>query len=271
MPFGSLTLLKACPPCQKFSSLAKDTGDLETGEDLVLEVFRWVSFFRPKIFTIENVPGLRRATVFTQLLRKTRGLGYRCRDFDVDAVNFGVPQRRRRLFLVGVRGDCGTRPTTEITAPIDSRSQSAASVLAALVPDRSDSLCTPRRSSPKVQQRIKAIPQNGNRFDLPKSLQLQCHKRLTNRNATGPYGRISLNGPAPTMTTRCTTPSCGQFVHPTEDRGITLREAAILQSFPLNYRFHGNYGEVERQIGNAVPSRLVSILTRRILASIEAT
>jgi DNA (cytosine-5)-methyltransferase 1 len=62
------------------------------------------------------------------------------------------------------------------------------------------------------------------------------------------------------MTTRCTTPSCGRFVHPTEDRGLTLREAALLQTFPIDYRFHGTYESVERQIGNAVPPRLAKAL-----------
>jgi DNA (cytosine-5)-methyltransferase 1 len=102
-------------------------------------------------------------------------------------------------------------------------------------------------------RRIRAIEPGGSRRDLPLELQLQCHLRLVKGGAQSVYGRIDANKPAPTMTTRCTTPSCGRFVHPVEHRGLTLREAATLQTFPRSYRFVGTYDSIEKQIGNAVP------------------
>jgi DNA (cytosine-5)-methyltransferase 1 len=120
-----------------------------------------------------------------------------------------------------------------------------------------------------VLDRIRAIPVNGSRFDLPTKLQLACHGRLKSRVATTAYSRLPTTGPAPTLTTRCTTPSCGQFIHPRADRGLTLREAAILQSFPLTYRFLGKYGEIERQIGNAVPVQVVRLLAERLLVHLN--
>jgi DNA (cytosine-5)-methyltransferase 1 len=120
----------------------------------------------------------------------------------------------------------------------------------------SDPLNRHRQLTGPVEARVAAVPVNGTRFDLPEELVLNCHKKLKGnhaRNATASYGRLRLNAPAPTMTTRCTTPACGSFIHPTENRGITLREAAVLQTFPADYRFCGGYDSIERQIGNAVP------------------
>lgn len=128
----------------------------------------------------------------------------------------------------------------------------------------SDPLDAHRKPTGQVLERIKAVPVNGTRFDLPPELQLACHKKLAGgkerRSASTAYGRLRLDEPAPTMTTRCTTPACGRFIHPTEHRGITLREAAILQTFPVTYQFSGHYGAIERQIGNAVPVQMAKAL-----------
>ena len=122
---------------------------------------------------------------------------------------------------------------------------------------------------PKTLERIRTVPIGGGRLDLPPSLRLDCHERLETRSATSIYGRIDPSRPAPTMTTRCTTPSCGRFVHPSEDRGLTLREAALIQTFPPDYKFEGNYGEVERQIGNAVPVRMAEALGLAVARLLE--
>ena len=93
-----------------------------------------------------------------------------------------------------------------------------------------------------------------------------CHKNLKQRHATGPYGRMRADEPAPTLTTRCTTVSCGSFIHPSEDRGITLREAALIQTFPQTYSFAGGYDSIERQIGNALPPKVAELVARAVLA-----
>lgn len=258
---GQLDILKACPPCQGFSTLAKGMVDQDRN-DLVLDVARFVRALRPKILLLENVPGLRRDARLPVLIEQLSAKGYVFHGAALDATSFGVPQRRKRFILFGIREDVKFRISDGILELLpDSFSTSARTarhVLGHLKrharPD--DPLDLHRSSSPHVRSRIESIPVGGNRFDLPEEHQLDCHRKLKTRSAASSYGRIKLDEPAPTMTTRCTTPACGSFVHPTEHRGITLREAATFQTFPVGYIFHGAYGSIERQIGNAVPVRM---------------
>ncbi|MFI5701847.1 DNA cytosine methyltransferase [Streptomyces xanthochromogenes] len=271
---GDLDLLKACPPCQGFSTLANGEVD-QARNDLVLDVARFVEKFLPKVLLLENVPGLKRDHRLPQLIAEVERLGYSFMVALLNATAFGVPQRRKRFILMGVRSDIrhlepdsdllNYLPSTFMTAPKTAR-QALAHLARHFKED--DPLRVHRQSSDAVLARISAIPVGGNRFDLPEEHQLDCHRRLNSRSASGSYGRIRLDEPAPTMTTRCTTPACGSFVHPTENRGLTLREAATFQSFPVTYQFHGQYGSVERQIGNAVPVRMakgLGLIARSIL------
>jgi DNA (cytosine-5)-methyltransferase 1 len=270
---GELTLLKACPPCQGFSTLA--SGEVDSARnDLVLDVARFVRAFLPSAVLLENVPGLARDTRLPQLLKEIHELGYYSRQYVVQASDFGVPQRRKRLIVIAVRDiEDGTLPVdirSLLTQDFDLKATTAGEALAAIPVKnlQTDPLNISRKSTALVRRRIEAIPVGGNRFDLPKDLRLDCHSRIEakgRRNATSSYGRIKSDRPSPTMTTRCTTPSCGSFLHPTENRGITLREAASLQTFPHDYMFDGTYGEIERQIGNAVPVKLARALGEAVL------
>lgn len=271
---GEVDLLKACPPCQGFSSLRGATAPDDDRNDLVLETLRIIDEVLPRSVLIENVPGLRRDWRFSALVRGLQNLGYSVRDYLVEAAELGVPQRRRRLVLVAMK-DASVPPTLAELIPSSSRrpAQSAGEMLQGLA----DALATPdpihvwRRASPIVARRIAAVPVGGSRFDLPVELQLACHQRLrtqkgkVGRSATGSYGRVRAGEPAPTMTTRCTTPACGSFIHPTENRGLSLREAAAFQTFPPNYKWYGDYGSIERQIGNAVPVWMAQVLGQAIL------
>ena len=262
---GDLTLLTACPPCQGFSTLGSRRRD-DPLNDLVSDVWSWVREFRPLAFVVENVLGLRGDARFSRLIRRARAVGYGVRTYDVDAADFGVPQRRRRLVALGVRSrratDLPKRLVDSLPATFDVSPRTAGEAIAAAGPIgvTTDPVHRARRPQPLVLERLQAIPPGGGRFDLPPALRLACHEKLTVRNATGSYGRIRADEPAPTLTTRCTTPACGRFVHPTEDRGISLREAALLQTFPPTYRFEGSYGPIERQIGNAVPVKLAQAI-----------
>ncbi|MFJ2568636.1 DNA cytosine methyltransferase [Streptomyces sp. NPDC087568] len=275
VPPGQLDLLKACPPCQGFSTLAKGLVD-ERRNDLVLDTFRFVEALQPRIVLLENVPGLARDRRFPELSRLLTESGYRLSSGTLDAAAFGVPQRRKRFICFAVREDVPfgfDGNLLELLPPrFRTTPRTARHALAHLARySRSgDPLDVHRRSSAAVGARIAAIPVGGNRFDLPEEHQLDCHKRLSTRTASSSYGRIKLDEPAPTMTTRCTTPACGTFIHPTENRGLTLREAATFQTFPLNYRFYGHYGSIERQIGNAVPVRMakgLGLIASAILGS----
>ncbi len=259
----NLTLLKTCPPCQPYSKLSQ-SRDTTRGDALLLANIPWIEEFRPAAVMLENVTGIKRSPAFSSLQDWLAKEGYRTTISELNATHFGVAQSRRRLFLIALRSDLDPLPAS-FWRSVEDPTPHAADLLATLAPLKGDELNKHRISSGVVLDRIKAIPVNGSRFDLPVELRLACHDRLTTHVATTAYSRMSTTGPAPTLTTRCTTPSCGQFIHPRADRGLTLREAAILQSFPANYRFVGKYGEIERQIGNAVPVKVVRILAERLL------
>ena len=262
-----LALLTACPPCQGFSTLGPGNRDDERNS-LVTQVWRFAREFMPRAVLVENVPGLRSDGRWRQLCGPL-GERYEIRQWIVDAASFGVPQRRRRLIAIAVRRDAiadlpgDLRDLVPASFGTDPPDASAAIAGAGPIEGTQDEWHRARTLTPIVMERIRAIPPNGSHADLPERLQLACHKRLRRRGkraATDAYGRIPLEGVAPTMTTRCTTVSCGRFVHQSEDRGISLREAALLQTFPPDYRFAGNHGAAEKQIGNAVPVRLARAL-----------
>lgn len=253
-------LLTACPPCQGFSTLGLgDTADKRN--DLVMTVARFAQHLRPWAIVLENVPGLATDRRLRALLARL-GDRYEVRQYLVDAADFGVPQHRKRVIVLAVDLALGVqlpeRPSDQLPDDFDTSLRTAWSALAAAasLTEEQDAVHRARRSSDIVRRRIEAARIGGGRTDLPTDLQLACHGRLDGIHATSIYGRIHPNEPSPTMTTRCTTPSCGRFIHPYENRGITLREAALLQSFPLSYKFKGSHQSIERQIGNAVPVRL---------------
>ena len=278
---GDLALLTACPPCQGFSTLGTlDPSDKRN--DLVGQVWSYANEFRPAAVLLENVPGLARDRRCTHLFRQLRAVGYGLRTWVVDAASFGVPQRRRRLIAIAARGirtsdlPADLRDILPSGFALEAPPADEVISLAGPLEPNVDPLHRARKLSAKVKDRVSAIPAGGGHRDLPIDLRLGCHIRLAERGkngATASYGRIRVGEPAPTMTTRCTTVSCGRFVHPTEHRGISLREAALLQTFPPDYSFAGTYGSVERQIGNAVPVRLAEALglaIREILRTCQA-
>lgn len=279
---GELDLLKACPPCQGFSTLRGGKIPDSARNDLVLDTLRFVRELMPRAVLLENVPGLRRDARFDELVKGLREVGYSLRDYIVDAQMLGVPQRRRRLVLIAILGDqLDPPPLSELWAGSLATSMTAGEMLAIVDEYEHETahpvVDTPRLPKGTVAERIAAIPVDGNRFDLPVHLQLDCHKGISTksgrvkRSATGSYGRVRAGAPAPTMTTRCTTPACGSFIHPTLNRGLTLREASAFQTFPLDYEWVGNYGSVERQIGNAVPVLMAAELGRAVRGLLEST
>jgi len=259
---GELDLLNACPPCQGFSSLGPMDAEDERNE-LVLTVFPFIEEMEPKAFVLENVPGLARDKRMKDLLAKARSAGYGVKAYDLNATEFGVPQNRRRLIAIGVKGleddHLPEHPAELLPVSFKRKPERIFKVLAQAGPLKGtrDAIHRGRKTTPEVAERIRLIPRNGGRFDLPESHQLACHKSLgSKRSAAAAYGRMRLDEPAPTLTTRCTTPACGRYLHPTQHRGITLREAALIQTFPKRYKFDGTYQAIEGQIGNAVPVRM---------------
>jgi DNA (cytosine-5)-methyltransferase 1 len=231
-----------------------------------------VEEFQPAAVVMENVPMLAVQRRFIRTVGRLRRLGYGVWFDVVDAASFGVPQRRRRLALIAIRGLADAEvPTLTIDHPSLTQFAQRKTVRQAFavlsVPHTVDELHTPRFGYPEiVARRIAAIPvDGGSRTDLPAELQLECHKRLLKSGAGNVYGRMRWDDVAPTLTTRCTTPACGRYLHPEENRAITLREASVLQSFPPDYVFKGGSMAIQAQIGNAVPPLLAQAMATLVV------
>lgn len=256
---GELDLLAGCPPCQGFSVLRTRNGarrNRDTRNNLVHQMLRFARAFRPKVLMMENVPGLVCRKPFDELCDGLRRLGYRIKFGVKDAAHYGVPQRRRRLILLAGRG-------FEIRFPAETkRMRSVRGAIGRLTePSRGrDALhnMPEKVRARRIRQLIEDVPKDGgSRTDLPKSRQLRCHKKSDGFHDI--YGRMAWHAVAPTITSGCFNPSKGRFLHPEENRAITMREAALLQSFPRNYVLDTSAGKeaVALMIGNALPPEFI--------------
>jgi DNA (cytosine-5)-methyltransferase 1 len=270
---GELDLLAGCPPCQGFSSMTTLNGNRRVVDDrnqLIEEFERLVGELNPKAVLMENVPGLAGDVRFRRLVRRLSALGY---DVDngfsvLDAADFGVPQHRRRLVLMASR-------VGKLKFATSRRARrSVRDAIGGLRPaGTSGDLLhdMPERRSTGVIAMIEAIPKDGGgRLDLPDEKQLACHRKTTGFKDV--YGRMAWDTPAPTITGGCHNPSKGRFLHPREDRAITLREAALLQGFPSDYGFSTRRGKLAAaaMIGNAIPPDFVAYQAKVIAKSIRA-
>lgn len=255
---GDLDLLAGCPPCQGFSRMTTRNGCwriIDPRNGLIDEFRRLVEGLLPKTIMLENVPGLaseRRFTEFCQALRRQKYVV----DFDVvDAADYGVPQRRRRLILLASRYGhvVFPKPAKGLVTVRD-----AIGALPEAGSSGDEAHDIPENRSSAVQRLIRLIPKNGgSRTDLGDHEQLRCHREFNGFKDV--YGRMRWNDVAPTITSGCFNPSKGRFLHPTQNRCITIREAALLQSFPRKYRLQTTLGKsvLALLIGNALPPKLV--------------
>ena len=267
---GDLDLLAGCPPCQGFSTMRTLNGALtinDSRNDLLLEVLRFVDGLRPKAVMIENVPGLANDKSFKLFWERMDGIGYQGNLDVFNAAKYGVPQRRRRLiYLAGHKRRIPfaepLQNTMTVQQAIGGLPQAGAS---------GDALHDiPERRTPRVIELIRRIPKDGgSRTDLPEKDQLDCHKRCNGFKDV--YGRMAWNDVAPTITSGCFNPSKGRFLHPQEDRAITMREAALLQGFPRHYEFPTWRGKsaVAMLIGNALPPPLIAAHAKAIKETLE--
>lgn len=263
---GRLELLAACPPCQGFSTMRTKNGrrrNRDSRNGLLLDVLRLVRSIQPKAIMLENVPGLERTALFREFARSLRSLGYKTDSRVLNTIEFDVPQNRRRLVLVAARiqPQLARAKTTRRTV------RHALKYIVAR--NKRDALhdYSPNLTA-KVKRLIGRIPKDGgSRSDLGKRSQLRCH-----RNTQGffdVYGRMAWDSAAPTITGGCINPSKGRFLHPKSNRPITLREAALLQTFPVNYKFcldRGRYA-VALMIGNALPPLFIRAHASALLKS----
>jgi len=257
---GGLDLLAGCPPCQGFSTLRnknRSTHAADGRNDLIEDFERFTIELLPKLVMMENVAGLATYSKFQNFVSTLKNLGYAVDYRVLDVSNFGVPQRRKRLILSANRLGKAAMANPHDFHKVNVRDAIGDLPTAGQSGDPLHDLPTLKRT-PRIQTLIKAIPKNGgSRHNLPTHLQLKCHQNTSGFNDV--YGRMHWDEVSPTITSGCTNPSKGRFLHPTEDRAITLREAALLQGFPADYKFniaHGK-GAISLMIGNALPPSFI--------------
>lgn len=271
---GELDLLAGCPPCQGFSTL-RTKNKIVSVEDprnnLVFEFVRFVKGLLPKTIMMENVPGLIKDKRMEEVVQELKLLGYQFNKESVsikDAADYGVPQRRRRMIMMASRFgsiDPASRVTVRKTVKDYLYNMKEAGSSGDVLHDWKS------KRSEKVQKIISLVPKDGgSRSDIPRAYWLDCHKKNP-ESYKDVYGRMSWNDVAPTITGGCHNPSKGRFIHPQQNRAITLREAALLQTFPLNYQFSTSKGKeaIALMIGNALPPEFIRRQAKMLVKHLE--
>lgn len=269
----AIRLLAGCAPCQPFSSYARTGAADHAKWGLLNEFSRLIRETTPHLVSMENVPGLRGEEPFHDFLLTLRELGYHIAFDVVNAADFGVPQQRRRLVLIASRIGEVSLPAPTHAGPAKWKTvREAVGHLPSILDGQAhptDALHVAAKLSELNRRRIRASRAGGTWRDWPEDLVAACHRKASGAASAGVYGRMEWGKPAPTMTTLCNGYGNGRFGHPEQHRGISLREAAIFQSFPENYQFAPeneaiNVRDVARLIGNAVPPKLGAAVGRAL-------
>jgi DNA (cytosine-5)-methyltransferase 1 len=268
------SVLAGCAPCQPFSTY-KQRYDEDPRWDLVESFANLAVQVRPDFVTMENVPALERymgGAVFSNFVAVLRKAGYSVEWSIAKCEEFGIPQKRRRLVLIA-----SLNTTAIALKKSKARVRTVREAIAGLPPlaagqtHKRDKLHVASSLSKQNLKRIRASTPGGTWRDWPNGLRADCHKRATGKTYPGVYARMEWDAPSPTMTTQCFGFGNGRFGHPTQDRAISLREAALLQTFPPKYKFlptdeMPSMKEVGRWIGNAVPVKLAEAIGKQLIS-----
>ena len=274
----TVDLIVGGPPCQGFSQLGKREKD-DPRNQMWREYMRFVAFFKPKVFLIENVPQLLTSEEFPSIKKMAEDLGYEVKEKVLHAVEYGVPQKRKRAIILGSRIGIPSHPEPTHTSSanlnlLNTNLKALATVRDAIAdlplePNGKDWHIA-RNPTPTSLKRYKAIPAGGNRFDLPLELTPDCWKRKKT-GSTDVFGRLEWGKPSLTIRTEFFKPEKGCYLHPEAHRPITIREAARLQTFPDDYVFVGSNVQVAKQIGNAVPCRMAHAVGKELFKFLDTT
>lgn len=270
---GAIRLLAGCAPCQPFSTYnqGKDTT-LDKKWPLLYHFIRLIEEVRPELVTMENVPDVTKHKVYHDFVSKLEELGYTVSANKVDCVQYGIPQTRKRHVLLAslISEDIELIPPTH-DKPVTVRDViQNLPILQSGQQNQRDALHICPKLNELNMKRIKASKPGGTWKDWPEELLAACHKKDSGKSYISVYGRMEWDKPAPTMTTQCYGFGNGRFGHPSQHRAISLREAAIFQTFPEDYQFCKDdfyIKEVGKMIGNAVPVRLGEVVGISLLRS----
>ncbi|OHT85285.1 DNA cytosine methyltransferase [Mycobacteroides saopaulense] len=289
---GRLDLLAGGPPCQSFSTAGKrlSLDDADKGP-LVFEFVRLIEELQPRAFLMENVKGLLSASIrwrelpynnngkriddlygslFAELLDRLRGLGYSAGFQEVNAANYGAPQTRLRVFVVGYRD--GVEPTFPV--PTHAKEPGLFTepwrTFRDAVHDLTNDESHCARFSDRKMHYLRQIPEGGNWRNLPEELQRESMGKAfyAKGGRSGYWRRLRFDAPAPTILTEPHNASTA-LCHPTQDRPLTVRECARVQTFPDNWQFAGRGADQYRLIGNAVPVVVAQRLGDQMVRTLE--
>jgi DNA (cytosine-5)-methyltransferase 1 len=278
-------ILVGCAPCQPYSIFNRKKENFEKKEDdprwkLLYSFSKLIKEVKPEIISMENVPLLKNfknGEVFSDFVDSLKALGYHISYGIFNAQDYGVPQRRKRLILLGsIHGEITMIPPTHSPANY----VTVKDAIGDLPPindgeaDKNDNLHKSRKLNDLNKRRIQATTEGGSWKDWDEALKLDCHKKVGGEVYRSVYGRMKWNEVAPTMTTYCIGLNNGRFGHPEQDRAISLREAAIFQSFPRNYKMIDpkvslSTANIAKHIGNAVPVLLGEAIAKSIKVHLE--
>lgn len=265
---GKIKLLAGCAPCQPFSTYNQGRDTTQDNKwPLLYQFSRLIREAKPQLVTMENVPHVTKHKVYKDFVSELKTLGYYVWEGKVKCEEYGLPQvRRRHVLMASLLGEISIIAPTHMGNFLSVRDAiNDQPQLAAGATDPNDALHATQKLSSLNLLRIKASQPGGTWKDWPEHLRAKCHTKPTGKSYVGVYGRMSWDEPSPTITTLCYGFGNGRFGHPTQHRAISLREASILQSFPIDYSFQPpsektNFKAVGKMIGNAVPVRLGEVI-----------
>ena len=276
---GVTKILVGCAPCQPFSQMRFKMGQANATDEkynLLLEFGRLIEEVRPTIISMENVPQISETDVYHEFLTILDRNGYLYTPQVVFCPNYGIPQTRRRFVLIG-----SLLGPIQLVAPTHNPADVHVVDFIGNMPaieagqiDEHDPLHRASTLSPLNLQRIRASVPGGTWRDWPEELRCPCHRRDTGNTYGSVYGRMSWDQIGPTITTQFYNFGTGRCGHPEQDRALSIREGALLQTFPADYDFIDPEREfvvrdIARHIGNAVPVRLGEIIGQSIIGHLE--
>ncbi|WP_286746192.1 DNA (cytosine-5-)-methyltransferase [Roseivirga sp. UBA1976] len=271
-----LKILVGCAPCQPFSSHSNKIREEEKIQDikwnLLSEFLRLIRETQPQIVSMENVPNLSKKNVFLDFVNSLKKEGYHVQHQNVYCPDYGIPQKRRRLVLVASKfGAISLIEKTHEPKNYKSTFQAIGGLQKLKHGEKSseDPLHFTSKLTDLNLRRIQASKPNGTWLDWDEELRLECHKKDSGKTYSSVYGRMTWHEPSPTITTQFYNFGTGRFGHPEQDRALTIREAALLQTFPDNYEFEDpkepiSLKRIATHIGNAVPVDLGYVVGKSI-------